>query len=158
MEYLYSEDHYSHWKSDTLLSDKNISSPYYLAAWQFLFISIIVLAGPAADLMELLCIMIIKWQCRWSCVFTVINHAFEVFYLALSTENSNRMQGFTKLHMGLVILVKKMSVLINFLLQNTNLVSVLSKICLNFAGNVWQDWHISWTLFVVFFMKKLSEY
>jgi hypothetical protein len=29
--------------------------------------------------------------------------------------------------MGLVVLVKKMSVLINFLLQNTNLVSVLSK-------------------------------
>ena len=34
---------------------------------------------------------------------------------------------FAKLHMGLVVLVKKMSVLINFLLQNTNLVSVLSK-------------------------------
>ena len=33
--------------------------------------------------------------------------------------------GFTKLHMGLVVLVKKMSVFINFLLQNTNLVSVL---------------------------------
>jgi hypothetical protein len=30
-----------------------------------------------------------------------------------------------------------MSVLINFLLQN--LVSVLSKICPNFAGHVWQD-------------------
>jgi hypothetical protein len=29
-----------------------------------------------------------------------------------------------------------MSVLINFLLQNTNLVSVLSKICPNFAGHV----------------------
>jgi hypothetical protein len=53
---------------------------------------------------------------------------------------------FAKLHMGLVVLVKKMSVLINFLLQNTNLVSVLSKICPNFAGHVWQDWHISWTL------------
>ena len=38
---------------------------------------------------------------------------------------------FAKLHMGLVVLVKKMSVLINFLLQNTNLVSVLSKICPN---------------------------
>jgi hypothetical protein len=35
---------------------------------------------------------------------------------------------FAKLHMGLVILVKKMLVLINFLLQNTNLVSVLRKI------------------------------
>jgi hypothetical protein len=35
--------------------------------------------------------------------------------------------------MGLVVLVKKMSVLINFLLQTTNLVSVLSKICPNFA-------------------------
>ena len=38
--------------------------------------------------------------------------------------------------MGLVVLVKKKSVLINFLLQNTNLVSVLSKICPNFAGRV----------------------
>ena len=38
--------------------------------------------------------------------------------------------------MGLVVLVKKMSVLINFLLQNTNLVSVLSKICPNFVGHV----------------------
>ena len=53
---------------------------------------------------------------------------------------------FAKLHMGLVVLVKKMSVLINFLLQNTNLVSVPSKICPNFAGHVWQDWHISQTL------------
>ena len=44
--------------------------------------------------------------------------------------------GFTKLHMGLVVLVKKMSVLINFLLQNTNLVSVLSKTCPNFGGHV----------------------
>jgi len=34
---------------------------------------------------------------------------------------------------------KQMSVLINFLLQNTNLVSVLSKICPNFAGHVGQD-------------------
>ena len=31
---------------------------------------------------------------------------------------------------------KKMSVLINFLLQNTNLESVLSKFCPNFAGHV----------------------
>jgi len=44
--------------------------------------------------------------------------------------------GFTKLPMGLVVLVKKMSVHINFLLQNTNLVSVLNKICPNFAGHV----------------------
>ena len=44
--------------------------------------------------------------------------------------------GFTKLHIGLVVLVKKMSVLINFPLQNTNLVSFLSKICPNFAGHV----------------------
>ena len=43
---------------------------------------------------------------------------------------------FAKLQMGLVVLVKKMSVLINFLLQNTNLVSVLSKICPNVAGHV----------------------
>ena len=39
--------------------------------------------------------------------------------------------GFIKLHMSLVVLVKKMSVLINILLQNINLVSVLSKICPN---------------------------
>jgi len=38
--------------------------------------------------------------------------------------------------MGLVVLVKKMSVLINFLLQNTNLVLVLSKICPDFADHV----------------------
>jgi len=31
---------------------------------------------------------------------------------------------------------EKMSVLINFLLQNTNLVSVLGTICLNFATHV----------------------
>ena len=31
---------------------------------------------------------------------------------------------------------KKISVLIKFLLQNTNLVSVLSQICLHFAGHV----------------------
>ena len=65
------------------------------------------------------------------------------------------MSGFTKLHMGLVVLVKKMSVLINFLLQNINLVSVLSKICPSFAGHVWQDWHISLTL-IVLFMLSLS--
>ena len=43
---------------------------------------------------------------------------------------------FAKLHMGLVVLVKKMSVLVNFLLKNTNLLSVLSKICQNSAGHV----------------------
>jgi hypothetical protein len=49
----------------------------------------------------------------------------------------------------------KMSVLINYLLQNTNLVSVLSKICPNFAGHVWQDWHISRTLTgIEVFQKK----
>ena len=36
--------------------------------------------------------------------------------------------GFKKLHMGLLILLKEMSVLINFLLQNTHLLSDLSKI------------------------------
>jgi hypothetical protein len=36
---------------------------------------------------------------------------------------------FAKLHMGLVVLVEKMSVLINFLLQNTNLVSVCHAQC-----------------------------
>ena len=46
---------------------------------------------------------------------------------------------FAKLQMGLVVLVKIMSVLINFLLQNTNLVSVLIKICPNFAGHISQD-------------------
>ena len=45
-------------------------------------------------------------------------------------------QEFMKLHMGLVALVKKMSVLIYFLLQNTELVSLLSKIGPNFAGHV----------------------
>ena len=77
--------------------------------------------------------------------------------------------------MGLVVLVKKMSVLINFLLQNTNLVSVLSKICPIFAGHVWQDrkicpifaghvWqdrHISRTLGLkngkVFYQLKLAK-
>ena len=54
--------------------------------------------------------------------------------------------GFTKLHRCLVVLVKKMSDLINFLMQNTNLVSVLSKICPNFTGHVWQDWKIWQTL------------
>ena len=49
--------------------------------------------------------------------------------------------GFMKLHIGLVVLMKKMSV-INFLLQNINLVSVQ-----NFAGHVWQDWRISWNLY-----------
>jgi hypothetical protein len=71
--------------------------------------------------------------------------------------------------MGLVVLVKKMSVLINFLLQNTNLVSVLSP---NFAGHVWQDWLILRTLiiykqtwnmlskldFSLFFIIKKSSY
>jgi hypothetical protein len=45
-----------------------------------------------------------------------------------------------KLHMGLVVLVKIMSVLINFLLQNTNHLSVLIKFFPNFAGHIWQDW------------------
>ena len=34
-------------------------------------------------------------------------------------------------HIGLVVLEKKISVLINLLLQNINLMSVLSKICPN---------------------------
>jgi hypothetical protein len=46
------------------------------------------------------------------------------------------MSGFKKLHMGLVVLVKKMSVLINFLLQNTNFVSVFSKISPKFVGHI----------------------
>jgi len=53
-------------------------------------------------------------------------------------------------YMGLVVLVKKMSVLINFLMQNTSFVSALSNIYpnwANFVGHVWQDWHISRTLF-----------
>ena len=41
--------------------------------------------------------------------------------------------GFTKLHVGLVVLVKTMLVFNNFLLQNTNLVSDLSKIFLKFC-------------------------
>jgi hypothetical protein len=46
-----------------------------------------------------------------------------------------KLSGFTKLHMGLVVLVKNISVLIHFLVKNTNLVSVLSKIFPNFAGH-----------------------
>ena len=66
--------------------------------------------------------------------------------------------GFAKLHVGLVVLVKRMSVLINFLLQNTKLVSVLGKICPNFAGHVWQDWHISWTLWKAWTYIFFSQY
>jgi hypothetical protein len=44
---------------------------------------------------------------------------------------------------------KKMSVLINILLQNINRVSVLSKICPNFVGHVWLEWRISWTLLLL---------
>jgi hypothetical protein len=58
----------------------------------------------------------------------------------------NLVQEFQRRRFKLVVLVKKMSVLINFLLQKTNLVSVLNKICPNFAGHVWQDWHMSWIL------------
>jgi hypothetical protein len=54
-----------------------------------------------------------------------------------------------KLHMGLVVLVKTMLVLINFLLQNINLVSILGQICPDFVGHVWQDWHISRTLLYI---------
>jgi len=39
--------------------------------------------------------------------------------------------GFAKLHLDLVVLMKKMSVLVNFLMQNTNLVPAFSKICPN---------------------------
>jgi hypothetical protein len=52
----------------------------------------------------------------------------------LLQSSSTPKAGFTKLHMGLVVLVKKLSV--NLLLQNTNLVSVLRKFCPNFAGHV----------------------
>ena len=38
-----------------------------------------------------------------------------------------------------------MSVFINFLLKNANLVSVLSNVCQHFACHVWQDWRVSWT-------------
>ena len=50
--------------------------------------------------------------------------------------------GFTKLHMGLVVQVKKMSVLINFYCKIPILCQSLAKICPNFTGHVWQDWHI----------------
>jgi hypothetical protein len=53
---------------------------------------------------------------------------------------------------------EKMSVLINFLLQNTNFMSVLSKICPNFVGHVWQDWQISrnlWLLNALLFVSVL---
>ena len=81
------------------------------------------------------------------------------FFLQFHTEYTNP-AGFTKLHMGLVVLVRKMSFLIKFLLQNTNLVSVLSKICPNFAGRVWQDWHISRTLLnrYIFVMLELFRH
>jgi hypothetical protein len=49
-----------------------------------------------------------------------------------------------------VVLVKNMSVLINFLSQNPNLVSVLSKIFPNFDSHVWQDWRISRPLVISF--------
>ena len=54
-------------------------------------------------------------------------------YTFLELQNT----GFAKLHMGLVVLVKKMSVLINFLLRNTTTLcpTVLSKIRPNFAGH-----------------------
>jgi hypothetical protein len=75
-----------------------------------------------------------------------LHHSILCFLKKPSSEPCLHLSEFAKLHMGLVVLVKKMSVLINFLLQNTNLVSVLIKICPNFAGHVWQDWHISRTL------------
>ena len=59
-------------------------------------------------------------------IFNLSNpHKFEQSWLLawVSTE-------FTKLDMGLVVLEKKMSVLINFVLQNTNLVSVSPQILL----------------------------
>ena len=59
---------------------------------------------------------------------------FNIILFGYKFQNDN--SGFTKLHMCLMVLMKKISVLINFLLQNTNLVSVLSKICLHFAGHV----------------------
>jgi hypothetical protein len=64
-----------------------------------------------------------------------------------------------KLYMDLVVLVKKMSVIINFLLQNTNIVSVLTKTFPNFTEYVWQDWRIlrtlvSWSFYLVHFHKK----
>ena len=73
------------------------------------------------------------------CILECTRYTQNVFMLTPDTE-------FTKLHVGLVVLEKRMSVLINFLLQNTNLVSVIGKICPNFAGHVCQDWHISRTL------------
>ena len=45
----------------------------------------------------------------------------------MCVEVSDIFPGFTKLHMGLVVLEKKMSVLINFLLQNTNFWQFLAK-------------------------------
>lgn len=45
--------------------------------------------------------------------------------------------------------------LINFLLQNINIVSVLSKIWPDVAGHIWQDWTISRILtFWLFFMDQ----
>ena len=69
---------------------------------------------------------------HWMALF-VSHHRFWVWRVNYTAE-------FAKLHMGLVVLVKILSVLINFLLQNTNLVSVLIKLCPNFAGHIWQGW------------------
>jgi hypothetical protein len=63
-------------------------------------------------------------------------HVMKLVYEILFVNSTGvvHVSRFTKF--GLLVLVKKMAVLINFLLQNANLVSVLSKICPKFAGHV----------------------
>ena len=62
--------------------------------------------------------------------------------------------GFTKLHIGLVALVKKMSVLINFLLQNyQSCVSPLQT----FATHVWQDGQILRTLIIINYIQSFAS-
>ena len=74
--------------------------------------------------------------------YTLYSNGYTEVHEGCVIRNINCIGEFAKLLMGLVVLVKIMSVLINFLLQNTNLVSVLIKICPNFAGHtcIWQDW------------------
>jgi hypothetical protein len=72
-------------------------------------------------------------------IWSATGHAYQYLLFCNIYQHSfllRQVTGFTKLHMGLAVLVKKMSVLINFLLHNTNLVSILGKIYPNFAGHV----------------------
>ena len=71
-------------------------------------------------------ILIILGQKQYTYMYITMKIIFKGFLVCLI--KLIHFPGFMKLHMGLVVLVQKMSVLINFLLQNTNLVSVI-KFC-----------------------------